>query len=287
MSEIPAYERPARFSWHRDDFEARLGIGGARHTQVNLFVWALVAVLLTAAFYGVLRIFPDSYLAQVFTQRGLVQYVTVFFSSWALLILLIKWTKVRVQRKALLFRDLVPEEIDFVLSPATVAQVLGYLRQECDDPSRFLLFARIEQALSNLKNMGQVADLANVLQAQADNDEDVMESSYSVVKGLIWAIPVLGFIGTVQGLGQAIGSFGGVISQAASIEALKPELQKVTGGLATAFDTTFVALVAALIIQLLLVMVRKSEEQMMDQLKQFCQRHLIGRLRLMPFDQRG
>lgn len=276
-----------RFSWYRDDIEAKLGIRGARFTRVNNLTWFVVAAIITVGFYAALSPFPNELVVQVFTQRGIFQYLEVFFSFWALLIVLVKWTKVKVQRKALEFKDLVPPEADFVLSPATVGHILTRLRQECDDSGRFILFARIDQALSNLKNMGHVGDLDNVLQSQASNDEDVMESSYSLVKGLIWAIPVLGFIGTVQGLGVAISAFGGVLINASDIAQLRPALQGVTAGLATAFDTTYVALVAALGIQLLLVMVRKGEEEMMDECKNYCQRHLVGRLRLTSFDRLG
>ena len=65
---------------------------------------------------------------------------------------------------------------------------------------------------------------------------------------------------------------------------LTPALQKVTGGLAVAFETTFVALVAALIIQLMLTVVRKGEEELLDECKEYCQRHVVGKLRLTPFD---
>lgn len=277
----------SRFSWYRDDFEAKLGFHGAKYTRVNNLLWIIAGLLVTVGFYAALSPFPDQYIVQVFTQRGIFQYFEVFFSFWALLLVLAKWAKVRVQARALEFKDLVPSEADFVLSPATVGLVMGKLREDCDDPNRFMLFNRIEQALSNLKNMGQVGDLANVLDSLASNDEDVMESSYSLIKGLIWAIPVLGFIGTVQGLGMAIGSFGGVLTNANDISALRGPLQGVTAGLATAFDTTYVALVAALGLQLLLVMVRKSEEELMDEAKNFCQRHLVGRLRLMPIDRIG
>ena len=113
------------------------------------------------------------------------------------------------------------------------------------------------------------------------NDEDVMEGSYSLIKGLIWAIPVLGFIGTVQGLSKAIGGFGSVLNQTTDIGELRPALQSVTGGLSVAFETTFVALVAALVIQLLLTVVRKGEEQLLDDCKEYCQRHVISRLRIV------
>jgi hypothetical protein len=282
-----AATRPVRFSWFRDDLESRIGVRGARFTHVNNFLWAVAALVVTVVFYAALSPWPLNPYVQVFTNRGAVQYIEVYFSFWALILVLMKWSKVRVQAKALAFQDLVPAEADFVLSPATVGLVLGRLRDECDDPGRFILFNRIGLALSNLKNMGQIGDVDNVLQSQASNDEDIMESGYTLVKGLIWAIPVLGFIGTVQGLGMAIGSFSAVLAGATDLAKLKEPLQNVTLGLATAFDTTFVALVAALAIQLILILVRKKEEEMMDECKNFCQRHIVGRLRLMPFDRMG
>jgi biopolymer transport protein ExbB/TolQ len=200
------------------------------------------------------------------------------------MILLIKALKLRVQRRALGFTDLVPAEADFVLSAATAEDVLATLRENCDDPTRFILFNRIDLALSNLKNMGNIADVDEVFQSQADNDEGAMESSYSLLRGLIWAMPVLGFIGTVIGLSDAIGNFSGVLSETADPAGLADELRKVTDGLATAFDTTLVALVAALAIQLLMTVVHKSEEELLDDCKEYCQRRVVGKMRLTPFD---
>lgn len=284
MSQIPQPNRKVRFSWYRSDIESMFGLRGAQFTSVSTVLWLIVGAITAAAFYGALVPFPNSYVNKVFTQRGVFQYITVFVACWAVWNVLVKWTKIRVQNKAFEFKDLVPSEADFVLSPATVGQVLNRLRQECDDPSRFILFRRVEMALANLKNIGQVADLDNVLESLAGNDEDVMESSYTLLKGLIWAIPVLGFIGTVQGLSAAIGKFGGALSGTTDVSKLIPVLQGVTSGLSTAFDTTFVALLAALSIHLLLVIVRKSEEEMMAEARTYCQRHLVGRLRLTAYE---
>lgn len=282
MSKTPATEKRPRFSWHRDDIECRLGVAGGRFTCVNSILWLVIATVLTVGAYGIMSFFPEYHFVQMLTKRGPVQYVVVLFAFWSLLILLVKMSKTKAQREAIKVKDLVPYEADFVLSPATVGAVLSRLQEECDDPSRFILFNRIDMALSNLKNMGHIGDVDGVLQSQANNDEDVMESSYSLIKGLIWAIPVLGFIGTVQGLSAAIGYFGQVLSGNAELSEIKPALQQVTGGLATAFETTFVALVAALVIQLILTVVRKGEEELMDECKEYCQRYVVGKLRLTP-----
>ena len=52
-----------------------------------------------------------------------------------------------------------------------------------------------------------VAVVIRDLDGEAENDENQVSSSYTLLNGLVWAIPVLGFIGTVQGLSQAIGKF--------------------------------------------------------------------------------
>ena len=63
---------------------------------------------------------------------------------------------------------------------------------------------------------------------------------------MIWAIPILGFIGTVWGISGAVSNFSSAMtsveSAAAVSEALKDNLPLVTADLATAFDTTLLAL---------------------------------------------
>jgi biopolymer transport protein ExbB/TolQ len=270
-------------NWVALDFEQRFGMSGGRFTRTNTVFTFVAAAVLTAAAYAAMSRFPERYIVQMLAERGAFQYVTVLFAIWSTVILLVKCQKVALQRRALTVQ-LVPNDPDFVLSAATVPDVMARLYAACDNPRHFLLLNRIELGLSNLRNMGRIADLDEVLASQAESDENVMESSYSVVRGLIWAIPVLGFIGTVQGLSQAVGHFGSVLSSNAEVSALKPALRGVTAGLAVAFETTYVALVAALAIQLLLTLVKKSEEQLLDDCREYCQRQLVAKLKITPFE---
>jgi biopolymer transport protein ExbB/TolQ len=273
-------------SWSSQDLEQRCGVHGGRFTRVNTFLSFALAFMCTVATYAAMLPFRDRYIVQMFRERGAVQYVTVLFAYWATLILLLKLLKLRLQRRALRI-EVVPSEPDFVLTAATAERVLLQLREDCEDPQNFTLLNRVEIGLSNLRNMGRISDLADVFRAQAEGDEDAMESSYSLVRGLVWAIPVLGFIGTVQGLSMAVGRFGSVLSDNVDVATLKPALQGVTAGLATAFETTLVALVAALAIQLLLTLIKRAEEQFLDDCKEFCQRKLLAKLRILPFEPVG
>lgn len=191
-----------------------------------------------------------------------------------------------MQRRALRY-VVVPEQAEFVLTPRSVEEVYQKIHDAVDDPRQFVVFNRIINALINLKNLGQVTDVDAILRAQAETDESGMETSYSLLQGFVWAIPVLGFIGTVEGLSIAIGGFGGVLSSASDFEQIKIALRSVTGGLSTAFETTLQGLVAAMAIQLTLTALKKSEEEFLDSCSEYCSKHIVSRLRMMPYETQG
>jgi biopolymer transport protein ExbB/TolQ len=275
-----------RLRWNRLDLECRLGLRSKKFTGVNFGFSLIIGLLLTGIFYG--SLFPFAYrgheLIDMFFHGGAkmrttIPYYTVLLSCWSLAILLVKWQKIDVQRKALSV-DILPSDPNFVLTSATARKILETIYEKVDEPRRFLLFDRIERSISNLKNLGNVSDVANGLKSQADNDESYMISTYTVVKGFIWAIPVLGFIGTVVGLSNSVGAFGSVVAKGAGIEELKASLGDVTSGLATAFETTLIALVAALLVQLFMVFMQHREECFLDECSDYCHKNLIAKLKM-------
>lgn len=273
-------ERPA-LDWSRSDVEQRLGFPGGRFTKTNNIFTGILGALLTVGFYTALLPVRDSMFAQMFLERGPTPYAIVFLSFWALAILFVKWRKLAFQRRALR-HHVMPDDPAFVLSAATVDPVLARVYATVDDPRNFVLFNRIVVALSNLRNLGRVTDVDEILRSQAAQDESTVETSYAMVGGFVWAIPVLGFIGTVLGLSEAIGQFSGVLGASSDVEQISGALKGVTAGLATAFETTLEALVAALVIQLLITGLRKSEEEFLDEAMDYGLRYVVGRLRILP-----
>lgn len=269
-------------SWAHGDIENRLFFRGNRFTRVNSLLSLVLATMFSLLFYGAMLLIPNTPVGGRFIGQGIIPAAIVFLSSWCVAILLVKWRKLAMQRRVLSL-NAIPDEADFVLSPSSVERVNKLMHQQVDDPRKFVLFNRIEIALSNLKNIGRVSDVDEILKSQAEADEAVSESSYVLLSGFLWAIPILGFIGTVLGLSVAIGEFGSVMSASESSEALLPALQNVTGGLGVAFDTTLIALVAALSIQMLTTFLRKAEQEFLDDCSEYCTRNVVNRLRLLPF----
>jgi len=280
----PLSEESFRLNWSQCDIEQRLGFRGGRFTTVNKWLTFLIGLLLTAIFYatlifGVARAPGARWFTAMFTDRGFAPYFTLLLFFWGLAILYIKSRKLDLQMEALTL-SAVPQQPDFVLNRESARAVLKRVHSLVDDASHFLLLNRIERALSNLQNIGQISDVATILRYQAEYDEDQVAASYGLVQSFLWAIPVLGFIGTVIGLRAAISALGITLHANGDLTAIREGLQAVTAGLATKFETTLVALICAVIVQLLLSFLQSREGEFLDACNDYCHAHVASKLKL-------
>jgi len=272
-------------SWANQDIENRWGIfAGGRFTSVNKLLVFLLAAILTSIFLGIMFALyrgPEGtfshYLAEFFVRSNnlpaTIPASLAFFLG--MIIVALKIPKLRLQRQAL---DLavVPQHQDFALNEATAKTVLERMRSLVDDTRNFILLNRIDRALSGLHNIGGVSDVSTILKGQADNDENQIAASYALINAMVWAIPVLGFIGTVLGLKVAMSKFNlsGDASQ------IKDSLGPVVSGLSTAFETTLVGLVFALLLHLSSDLVQQKEMDFLDECNDYCHANVLSKLRV-------
>ena len=275
-------------NWKKLDPEAKLGLPAKKFTGVNsiwaFFIGTLLCILFYAGLYPLWRMKSIQLVNMFFhggeANRSFIPYVTMFLTMWCLAILLIKIKKIKIQRKALGI-SVLPDVPGFILSPDNSGSVLNRIDSQVYMAGEFIALNRIQKTLINLKNIGRVSDVSSVMNDCATADEKYIEGTYTISKGLIWAIPVTGFIGTVLGLSEAVGGFGKVISGGADIALLKSSLSGVTSGLAVAFETTLIALVAALFLQLLMTIVMQKEEDLMNDCANYCYQNIIAKLKML------
>lgn len=292
MAQFPMKPKPGLagdslvLAWSQQDIENRFAFKGGRYTDVNHGLALLIGALIAGAVYALMalvlvRLPVGSTVATIYlrptNQFAIIPANLFFFGGVA--ILLLKAKKLQFQERALGLAA-VPAEPEFVVTESTAATVLARIHSLVDHPRHFILLNRIDRALSNFKNMGQVNDVSAVLRAQAENDEDQIASSYTLLNGLVWAIPVLGFIGTVLGLSLAIGRFTMTIQAGGDITLIRSSLQGVTSGLATAFESTLVALTFTLFLQLGITFQQKREMTFLDQCNDYCHSHIVSKLRM-------
>ncbi|MGZ0654434.1 MotA/TolQ/ExbB proton channel family protein [Coraliomargarita sp. W4R72] len=237
-----------------------------------VLVYAVGASISNERIKGILDIFLKP--------RNLIVVVPacgLFF--WGIAILIIKRLRLRKQKSALAF-SIIPQDPTFVLNAETAKLVLGRLEKTIRDPDQFLLLRRIRISISNLRNLGQVSDVSEILRAESEEDVARHENSYALIHSFVWAVPVLGFIGTAIGLSVAIGDFGNVLAGANDLSAIKESLGAVTSGLGTAFETTLVGLFLALFLQMLAAIQEDEESKFLNDCSVYCQEAIVSRLRI-------
>ena len=276
-------------SWEDEDIENRWGLfRGGRFTSVNKPFTFILAAGISVVFLWLMFVLERGTsslhrLGLVFVRPGNLWATgpaTLFF-FWGVVVSLIKIPKLRLQRRALEMAA-VPQHREFVLNEATAKTVLDRVRSLVDDTRYFMLLNRIDRALSNLNNIGGVSDVSTILKAQSENDENQVASSYAIIHAMIWAIPVLGFVGTVLGLSIAINKFTSALAATTDVNQIKDHLKEVTAGLSTAFECTLVGLAFALLLHLLSDLVQQKETDFLDECNDYCHAHVVSKLRVRP-----
>ncbi|MFW6153712.1 MAG: MotA/TolQ/ExbB proton channel family protein [Planctomycetota bacterium] len=246
-------------------------------TDVPLLPSAGIALGLTVTIMAWMLVLPECYLRSLMLDRGSVQYVLVFLASWSICVVV--WKRLKLRRQAAAFAlDLLPESVDRHITTENVERfrlhVMGHARKRPNS----ILVQRIWHALDHFRRSTSRAEVADFLSEQSQLDAAATHSSFSLLKVFLWAIPIFGFIGTVLGIGEAVGGFSSVLSAADDLGQIKMTLSKVTVGLAVAFDTTLLALVLSVLIAFPASMVQRREERLLAQVEDWCNEHLVRRL---------
>ncbi|NRA09969.1 MAG: MotA/TolQ/ExbB proton channel family protein, partial [Myxococcales bacterium] len=248
--------------------------GSARELRPGLTGAAALAA--TLLFYLALQPFPDSTLNALFTQRGWVPYGISFLSAWAGVMLVVKFRLLGDHRRALQL-DLLPRSLGERITPDNAGAFIEHLDAQPIAPGNPLC-QRIRRGLLHFSARRDASQLVGQLGGQAQADADALESSYTLVRVFIWAVPILGFIGTVIGIGAAVGGFSESVGAAVDLDVMKESIGSVTGGLGIAFDTTLVALVMSILIMFPASSLQKAEEDFLAAVEDYTDEQLVVRL---------
>ncbi len=93
------------------------------------------------------------------------------------------------------------------------------------------------------------------------------EESYLIPRYISWAVPILGFIGTVLGISLAADGIRRLIASESGLSSLSSDLGAAIAPLGIAFDTTLVALSLSVVLTLVLSLVQRGEERMLSYLE--------------------
>jgi hypothetical protein len=156
--------------------------------------------------------------------------------------------------------------------PVPLGEAPGLLAALERQPPRWrntYLGRRMTAILDFLCQRRSAAGLDDHLRALTDNDALAHEGSYALTRFITWAIPILGFLGTVLGITEAI---SGVTP-----EKLEHDISSLTDGLALAFDATALGLALTMLTMFTSFLVERREQGVLDAVDHCVERHLAHR----------
>jgi biopolymer transport protein ExbB/TolQ len=123
--------------------------------------------------------------------------------------------------------------------------------------------------LKRYKNTHNVQHASDAIESSVEALAMQLESGNNMIRYIIWAIPSIGFVGTVRGIGQAL---------AQADEALAGNIAGMTASLGIAFNSTFVALLISLLLMFLLHILQSRQDQMVINTQRSCEKNLLAHL---------
>jgi biopolymer transport protein ExbB/TolQ len=198
------------------------------------------------------------------------QEVEIIHFIWAMLILGYKAVLVRRERQ-LLERELihVPEGIKVLPEDAK-----DYARQlEALPPTdkQSLVVRALQRTLDRFSATRSIRDSAETSKAACDSEADRLDSGLAMIRYIAWAIPAIGFIGTVRHIGDAL---------LQAHKAVTGDISGVTSGLGIAFNATFLALSLTLILMFFLHQLQQSQEQLVHDTDHWIDQHLVRHMQV-------
>ena len=196
------------------------------------------------------------------------QKIEIIFAIWGIIILFHKLGAVRNER-ALFRQELVRLQPGERIIPGDALDRHKELRAVIDADARIrdrLLPECLLAALHRFHATHSVQDAANAVKERAELAADQLDSSLSLVRYIAWAIPAIGFIGTVRGIGLAL---------AFAEDALKGDIAPVIDALGLAFNSTLVALILSMGLMYVMHVVQSRQEAFIIDIQTFCRSKLI------------
>jgi biopolymer transport protein ExbB/TolQ len=164
------------------------------------------------------------------------QEVAIILGFWAFGLALLKGLSLGRQRRQL-DAGLLKVPAGFRILPGDVREYAHKLEQ-LPAAQRDLIPARtIRRALKRFGETANVQDAATTVHDYCESEASRLDAELSLIRFCVWAIPAVGFVGTVRGIGEAL---------AGAQTALRGDTSAVTSGLGVAFNSTFVALILSI-----------------------------------------
>jgi biopolymer transport protein ExbB/TolQ len=134
-----------------------------------------------------------------------------------------------------------------------------------------LVVRALQRALDRFGATRSIRDSAETSRAVCDSEADRLDSGLAMIRYIAWAIPAIGFIGTVRHIGDAL---------LQAHKAVTGDITAVTSSLGIAFNATFVALLLTIVLMFFLHQLQQAQEQFVHDTDQWIDQRLIRHMQV-------
>lgn len=194
-------------------------------------------------------------------------FILMFWGSFLIL------TKCRtILRNNYLFTvDLVEQDGEQDGEQLVPEEVIKKLDNELsEDRKSSPLIQTLRGALWRYAGTGSVQNLSDAVESSIDALAMRQEAENSMIRYLIWAIPSIGFIGTVRGIGQAL---------SLADQALAGDIAGMTNSLGVAFNSTLVALLISIFLMFIFHQLQRLQDGLLVDIQAYCDQYLLARIK--------
>jgi len=189
---------------------------------------------------------------------------------WAIAIMGFKGRQALGERR-MLDEDIIQISDGMSVLPEDTREFTRVIEALPEESQNYLLPRTLSTALQRFASTRNVQDVSEAVRTLCEAESDRLDSELSMVRYIAWAIPSIGFIGTVRGIGEALGQ---------AYKAVEGDIAGVTASLGVAFNSTFTALVISIIIMFLLHQVQLVQERLVLDVQTYTDRHLLRHLQV-------
>lgn len=236
-----------------------------RREQAVVRISLVVGVLVGIAVAFVLHVItPGGTMVNIMLDPSqtfaIIPYAIFCMFFWSLAICYFRWRRFQALTRVSNL-ELLDQAIALLRGPRGVARLADAL----DDPKTAIspLLNRLRFIVDQWEITPGLQDAEIVLGNQVALTTDAVARGYSIVRVMVWALPVLGLIGTVLGIANAVGGFAHFLGQDISeVSQIRSRLVDVTAGLSFAFLITLLGLLTSLITMLISSALQNGEERL-------------------------
>ena len=202
--------------------------------------------------------------------RDWEQETCIILMLWAVALIGMK-TQSTLRERSLLDRTLIQVSDGMSILPEDSRNYARPVQALPEKERDYLLPRALLAGLHRFQSTHNIQDVASVIKDTCETEADRMETELTIVRYIAWAIPSIGFLGTVRGIGTALGQ---------AYQAVAGDIVGVTVSLGVAFNSTFVALVVSIFLMFLLHQLQLLQDRLVLDSQNYCEEKLVRHLQV-------